>query len=129
MYFILTSRTCLLEVTNVLQNEMNEWSLYLVTKEFGLTNHTTNSNARNQNRHRQDNIVSKSNCCSLLGDSFLPNGQETWVILFSCILYFSPWLPRSLFSSILIKEQENAKRAGFYGLGLEVGHNVFTYID
>ena len=67
--------------------------------------------------------------CSLLGESFLPNGQETWVILFSCILYFSPWLPRSLFSSILIKEQENTKRAGFYGLGLEVGHNVFTYID
>lgn len=110
----------------------------MVTKEFGLTNHTTNGNARNQNRHRQENIVSKSiivlyvkgpKQSSLLGDSFLPNGQETWVIIFSCILYFSPWLPRSLFSSILIKEQEESKRADLYGLGLEVGHDVFTYID
>lgn len=80
----------------------------MVTKEFGLTNHTTNGNARNQNRHRQENIVSKSiivlyvkgpKQSSLLGDSFLPNGQETWVIIFSCILYFT-MASKALFSSI-----------------------------
>lgn len=35
-------------------------ALVLVTKEFGLTNYTTNGNARCQNKHRQEDNESKS---------------------------------------------------------------------